>query len=57
MTLYIPKIMIAQFANTDKVGVEASYGEVQLLLEKDFIYPDTVSDDQGDSYPNPFSLK
>lgn len=49
--------MIAQFANTDKVGVEASYGEVQLLLEKDFIYPDTVSDDQGDSYPNPFSLK
>jgi len=57
MTLYIPKIMIAQFANTDKVGVETSYGEVQLLLEKDFAYPDNTSEDQSDNYPNPFSLK
>ena len=57
MTLYIPKIMIAQFVNTNNAAVEASYGEVQLLLEKDSIYPDTISDDQSDSYPNPFSLK
>ncbi len=57
MTLYIPKIMIAQFVNPNNVGVEASYGEVQLLLEKDAVYPDTISEDQSDNYPNPFSLK
>jgi len=49
--------MIAQFVNPNNVGVEASYGEVQLLLEKDAVYPDTISEDQSDNYPNPFSLK
>nr|WP_186292708.1 hypothetical protein [Mucilaginibacter corticis] len=57
MTLYIPKIMIAQFANNDTVSFEGSYGEVQLLLEKDFTGLDNVSEDQNDNYPNPLSFK
>ncbi|MDB5155756.1 MAG: hypothetical protein JWR50_463 [Mucilaginibacter sp.] len=57
MTTYIPKIMIAQFANTDRVSFEGSYGEVQLLIEKDFTCLDNVSEDQSDNYPNPLSMK
>ncbi|MCC8426276.1 hypothetical protein [Mucilaginibacter sp. UR6-11] len=57
MTMYIPKIMITQLAGTDKVGFENSYGEVQLLIEKDFTCLDNTDEDQSDNYPNPLAQK
>jgi hypothetical protein len=57
MTMYIPKIMISQFANTDRVGFEHNNGELQLLIEKDFTCLDNVDEDQSDNYPNPLAQK
>jgi hypothetical protein len=57
ITMYIPKIMITQFANTDKVGFANNDGELQLLIEKDFTCLDNVEEDQSDNYPNPMVEK
>jgi hypothetical protein len=57
MTMFIPKIMIAQLAGTDQVGFENAHGEVQLLIEKDFTCLDNVAEDQSDNYPNPLAQK
>ena len=57
MTMYIPKIMIGKLANTDEVGFEGRYGELQMLIEKDFTCLDEVAEDQSDNYPNPLAQK
>lgn len=53
IVLYIPKVMINEFVNTERVGFEGRNGLVNLLIEKDFVCIDRVEEDQSDNYPNP----
>lgn len=51
--LYMPKAMIDELYNTDKVGFNDKSGKVNLLVEKDFACIDNTEEDQSDNYPNP----
>lgn len=51
--LFMPKAMIDELYNTDKVGFEDKSGTVSLLVEKDFACIDNIEEDQSDNYPNP----
>jgi len=53
ITLFIPKVMIDELYNTNKVGFEDKSGTVSLLVEKDFACIDHTEEDQSDNYPNP----
>ena len=57
ITLFMPKNMINELADTDKVGFENTDGELHLLVEKDFTCLDNVAEDQSDNYPNPLAEK
>lgn len=56
IALTMPKPMIDELVNTDRVGFEGQAGLVKLLVEKDFVCIDNSLEDQSDNYPNP-SLK
>jgi|SRR5579872_3937289 len=51
--LFMPKAMIDELANTERVGFEGRTGQVSLLVEKDFVCIDQTDEDQSDNYPNP----
>lgn len=51
--LYMPKAMIDELYNTDKVGFNDKSDKVSLLVEKDFACIDNTDEDQSDNYPNP----
>lgn len=53
IVLYVPKAMIDELHNTDKVGFDDKSGAIWLLVEKDFACIDNTEEDQGDNYPNP----
>jgi hypothetical protein len=53
ITLFMPKSMVTELVNTDKVGFENNSGLLHLLVEKDFTCLDNVAEDQSDNYPNP----
>ncbi len=53
ITLFMPKSMVTELVNTDKVGFENNSGQLHLLVEKDFTCLDNVAEDQSDNYPNP----
>ncbi|MDP9079523.1 MAG: hypothetical protein M3O71_18995 [Bacteroidota bacterium] len=55
ITLFMPKKMIDELANTDKVGFESTRHPLHLLVEKDFTCLDNVAEDQSDNYPNPLA--
>ena len=55
ITLFMPKSMINEMADTDKVGFENSEGGLHLLVEKDFTCLDSVAEDQSDNFPNPLA--
>jgi len=55
ITLYMPKQMLKELANTDKVGFENTVDNIFLLVEKDFTCLDNVDEDQSDNYPNPLA--
>ncbi|SDF04582.1 hypothetical protein SAMN05216464_11249 [Mucilaginibacter pineti] len=57
IVLYVPKSVIIEFVNTDKVGYEGTHGNFHLLVEKDFTCLDNVAEDQSDNYPNPLAAK
>ncbi len=57
ITIYVPKALIQEFADTDKVGFEGTHGNLYLLVEKDFTCLDEVAEDQSDNYPNPLAAK
>lgn len=57
ITVYVPKRLIQEFADTDKVGFEGTHGSLHLLVEKDFTCLDDVGEDQSDNYPNPLAAK
>ena len=59
ITLYVPKILLQQWADTEQVGIEANMqlpnGNIlYLLLEKDFKCVDPgIKEDQSDYFENP----
>lgn len=53
IVLSMPKSMIDELNNTDRVGFDDRTGPVSLLVEKDFVCIDKVEEDQSDNYPNP----
>jgi hypothetical protein len=57
ITLFVPKTMISELENSDKVGFEKNSGALHLLVEKDFTCLDNVAEDQSDNYPNPLAEK
>lgn len=57
ITMYVPKRLVLEFADTDKVGFEGIHGNLNLLVEKDFTCLDNVAEDQSDNYPNPLAAK
>ncbi|MDB5009338.1 MAG: hypothetical protein JWR67_1611 [Mucilaginibacter sp.] len=57
ITLFMPKQMVAELINTEKIGFEAKSGALQLLVEKDFTCLDNVDEDQSDNYPNPLAIQ
>jgi hypothetical protein len=54
--LLMPKAMIASLVTTEEVGFSGVFGQLQLLVEKDFTCLDNVAEDQSDNYPNPLTL-
>lgn len=56
ITLNMPVDMVTEITHTDKVGFQNTYGDLYLLVEKDFTCLDNVEEDQSDNYPNPHSL-
>jgi hypothetical protein len=57
ITLSMPRKMLEELIETDKVGFENNYGGLDLLVEKDFVCLDEVAEDQSDNYPNPLTQK
>jgi hypothetical protein len=57
ITLFMPKLMLTELVNTNKVGFADKDGSLQLLIEKDFTCLDNVEEDQSDNFPNPLALK
>lgn len=57
ITLNMPKNMVDEWKNTDKVGFEHTAGDLNLLVEKDFTCLENVDEDQSDNYPNPLAEK
>lgn len=57
ITLFVPRKLIVQLADTDEVGFEHTQGKLHLLVEKDFTCLDNVAEDQSDNYPNPLAVK
>ena len=56
IVMRIPKTLVEEWINTDRVGFSGEVGDVKLLIEKDFVCIDNTDEDQSDNYPNP-SLK
>jgi predicted nucleotidyltransferase len=57
ITFFIPKQMVAEMINTEKIGFEDKSSPLQLLIEKDFTCLDNVEEDQSDNYPNPLAFQ
>jgi hypothetical protein len=57
ITLFMPKTMLKELADTDRVGFEHTADNIYLLVEKDFTCLDNVAEDQSDNYPNPLAEK
>ncbi|MEJ2903568.1 DUF7009 family protein [Pedobacter panaciterrae] len=57
IVLSIPKTMVDELNNTDRVGFDDRKGPVSLLIEKDFTCLDNVEEDQSDNFPNPLLNK
>jgi hypothetical protein len=53
ITLRMPKPMIDELYNTERVGFNDKSGLVSILIEKDFVCIDKTDEDQSDNYPNP----
>ncbi|MEO6961468.1 MAG: hypothetical protein ABIY90_05840 [Puia sp.] len=55
IVLNMPKTMIDELYNTERVGFDDLRGPLTLLVEKDFVCKDKVEEDQSDNYPNPLT--
>lgn len=55
ITMCMSHQMMDDLLNTDKVGFDNTDGNLDLLIEKDFVCLDEVAEDQSDNYPNPLA--
>jgi hypothetical protein len=55
ITISLSHQMVDELLHTEKVGFENRDGKLHLLVEKDFICLDEVTEDQTDNYPNPLA--
>lgn len=55
--LNLPRKMVEELIETEKVGFADQGGPVSLLIEKDFTCLDNVEEDQSDNFPNPLLLR
>lgn len=55
IVLRMPRVMMDELNNSDKVGFADQSGPVSLLVEKDFACLSEVDEDQSDNFPNPMS--
>jgi len=53
ITIYMPLEMAHEWTNTDRVGFESTNNQISLLIEKDFVCLDNITEDQSDNYPHP----
>ncbi|MBO9671907.1 MAG: hypothetical protein J7577_00565 [Sphingobacteriaceae bacterium] len=53
VALNMPKVMVNELVNSDRVGFDGQSGKVKLLIEKDFVCLDNSVEDQSDNYPHP----
>ncbi|GAA4323660.1 hypothetical protein GCM10023149_24740 [Mucilaginibacter gynuensis] len=53
ITLLMPQLLAKEWATTDRVGFNNNSSTLYLLIEKDFVCIDAMSEDQSDNYPNP----
>ncbi|MEM9646981.1 MAG: hypothetical protein AAF969_00760 [Bacteroidota bacterium] len=61
ITLYLPLEETKVWATSNRVGYQNTIplqngGQLQLLVEKDFVCMDETVEDQSDNYPNPKAL-
>jgi hypothetical protein len=56
ITIYMPLNMAYEWTNTDRIGFEYSGSRIHLLIEKDFVCLDNVTEDQSDNYPHPAGI-
>ena len=49
----IPRELVVEWQETDRVTFSDKSGVVSILLEKDFVCLDHTDEDQSDNYPNP----
>lgn len=52
MSAYIPKIVISNYSNINKVRFENANGEIQMLIEKDPATQDYETKEEPDNYLN-----
>ncbi|MEO6151219.1 MAG: hypothetical protein ABIN95_08600 [Mucilaginibacter sp.] len=55
ITLFMPLDLKNEWVHSEKVGYSNAYGDLHLLIEKDFKCLDNVEEDQSDNYPNPLA--
>jgi len=53
MILQLPRLMLNELVESDKVGFTGNSGLITLLIEKDFTCLENVEEDQSDNFPNP----
>lgn len=53
ITLFMPEWMTQEWIKTDRIGFEHTHHGLYLLVEKDFVCLDNVTEDQSDNYPHP----
>ncbi|MBL7788617.1 MAG: hypothetical protein JNL75_02140 [Chitinophagales bacterium] len=55
ITLFLPSQEAKIWNDTDKITYKNSFGNLLLILEKDFVCLDHTDEDQSDNYANPNS--
>ncbi len=53
ITVTVPEVLASRWAATDEVGMEASDGALNILIEKDFACLHHPDADAGATFPNP----
>jgi hypothetical protein len=49
----VPESIVRDFCDTDRVGFDATDGDVKVLVEKDWKCLAPRDEDEGDAYPHP----
>lgn len=55
--IYMPRQMIDELYSTERIGFQAEFEALAILIEKDFVCIDNTEEDQSDNYEHPETLK